>query len=227
MHMCEYNIEFNMGEGVEPSHHSKLIDLIGKTALSEQSMMYEYMTIAPNTIKVEIEVSITKLSLEKYGDDVYKVGIMLQNDDENHFQFNGYLSLCHNIIIALYRENIIGKYIIYTKTSYIFKMNTLLPIGIKTVQYDLQTVSWLLSVILDKLDKEGDTETFNKIFENMSNEQFQTVKGLLYHSIMYKYDPNNICIWPTHIYNDQSKAIFLHWCNKFAMESNEDTMIGL
>ena len=78
------------------------------------------------------------------------------------------------------------------------------------------------------LDEEGDTETFSKIFENMSNEQFRVIKGVLYQSIMYEYTPskNNIFITPAHIYSDQSKAIFLHWCNKFAMD-NKDEDISL
>lgn len=224
--MYEYNIEFNMGEGIEPSHHSELIDLIGESTLSlGQSMMYEFRIMHPTS--VDIEVSITKLSAVKYGDDVYKVEIMLQTDDENHFKFGAYSSLCRNTILALYRKNIIGKYIIHTRISYIFTLKTSLPIGVKTALYDLQTISWTLGVILDTLDDEGDTETFSKIFENMSDEQFRIIKGVLYGSIMYEYTPRqDILIVPVHIYSDQSKAIFLHWCNKFAMD-NKDEDISL
>ena len=218
-----------MGEGIEPSHHSELIDLIGKSILSAQSMMYEYVFMDnPLSIDVgvDIEVSITKLSAVKYGDDVYKVEIML--DDEAAVKFNAYSSLCRNVILALYRNNMIGKYIIITRISYLFKLKSSLPIGVKTAVYDLPTISWTLGVILDMLDEEGDTETFNKIFENMSNEQFQVIKGVLYQSIMYEYTPpkNNIFITPAHIYSDQFKAIFLHWCNKFAMD-NKDEDISL
>ena len=82
MYTYNYNIKFNMGEGIEPSHHSELIDLIGKSILSAQSMMYEYVFMDnPLSIDVgvDIEVSITKLSTVKYGDDVYKVEIMLDD----------------------------------------------------------------------------------------------------------------------------------------------------
>jgi hypothetical protein len=220
-----------MGEGIEPSHHSELIDLIGKSILSAQSMMYEFVIMedTPSTcVDVDIEVSITKLSAVKYGDDVYKVEIMLQDDDGKAIKFNAYSSLCRNVILALYRNNMIGKYIIHTRMSYLFTVRSSLPIGVKTALYDLQTISWTLGVILDMLDEEGDTETFNKIFENMSNEQFQVIKGVLYQSIMYEYTPpkNNIFITPAHIYSDQFKAIFLHWCNKFAMD-NKDEVISL
>ena len=220
-----------MGEGIEPSHHSELIDLIGKSTLLEQSMMYEYVymeDIPSADVDVDIEVSITKLSAVKYGDDVYKVEIMLQDDDEKAIKFNAYSSLCRNVILALYRNNIIGKYIIHTRISYLFTLRSSLPIGVKTALYNLETISWTLGVILDMLDEEGDTETFSKIFENMSNEQFRVIKGVLYQSIMYEYTPhkNNIFITPAHIYGDQSKAIFLHWCNKFAMD-NEDEDISL
>ena len=216
-----------MGEGIEPSHHSELIDLIGKSTSLEQSMMYEYvfMDTPSGDVGVDIEVSITKLSAVKYGDDVYKVEIMLQ--DEAHVKFNAYSSLCRNVILALYRNNIIGKYIIHTRISYLFTLRSSLPIGVKTALYDLQTISWTLGVILDMLDEEGDTETFSKIFENMSNEQFRVIKGVLYQSIMYEYTPRqDILIVPVHIYSDQSKAIFLHWCNKFAMD-NKDEDISL
>ena len=228
MYTYNYNIKFNMGEGIEPSHHSELIDLIGKSTLSAQSMMYEYVIMETPSVNVgvDIEVSITKLSAVKYGDDAYKVEIML--DDEAAVKFNAYSSLCRNVILALYRNNIIGKYIIHTRISYLFTLRSSLPIGVKTALYDLQTISWTLGVILDMLDEEGDTETFSKIFENMSNEQFRVIKGVLYQSIMYEYTPpkNNIFITPVHIYGDQSKAIFLHWCNKFAMD-NEDEDISL
>lgn len=216
-----------MGEGIEPSPHSELIDLIGKSALLKQSMMYEYVIMDTPSVDVgvDIEVSITKLSAVKYGDDVYKVEIMLQ--DEAPVKFNAYSSLCRNVILALYRNNIIGKYIIHTRISYLFKLKSSLPIGVKTAVYNLETISWTLGVILDTLDEEGDTETFSKIFENMSNEQFQVIKGVLYQSIMYKYTPRqDILIVPVHIYSDQSKAIFLHWCNKFAMD-NKDEDISL
>lgn len=217
-----------MGEGIEPSHHSELIDLISESALLKQSMMYEYVIMDTPSVDVgvDIEVSITKLSAVKYGDDVYKVEIMLQ--DEAPVKFNAYSSLCRNVILALYRNNIIGKYIIHTRISYLFKLKSSLPIGVKTAVYNLETISWTLGVILDMLDEEGDTETFSKIFENVSNEQFQVIKGVLYQSIMYEYTPpkNNIFITPAHIYSDQSKAIFLHWCNKFAMD-NKDEDISL
>lgn len=229
MYTYDYNIKFNMGEGIEPSHHSELIDLISKSALSEQSRMYEYVFMdAPSVdVGVNVEVSITKLSAVKYGDDVYKVEIMLQTDDENHIKFSAYSSLCRNTILALYRKNMVGKYIIHTRISYLFTLKSSLPIGVKTALYDLQTISWTLGVILDILDDEGDTETFSKIFENMSDEQFRIIKGVLYQSIMYKYTPRqDILIVPVHIYSDQSKAIFLHWCNKFAMD-NKDEDISL
>ena len=218
-----------MGEGIEPSHHSELIDLIGKSTLLERSMMYEFVIMedTPSTcVDVDIEVSITKLSTVKYGDDVYKVEIML--DDEAAVKFNAYSSLCRNVILALYRNNMIGKYIIHTRISYLFTLKSSLPIGVKTAVYNLETISWTLGVILDMLDEEGDTETFNKIFENMSNEQFQVIKGVLYQSIMYEYTShkNKALIIPVHIYSDQFKAIFLHWCNKFAMD-NKDEDISL
>ena len=217
-----------MGEGIEPSHHSDLIDLISKSALLEHSMMYEYVFMdTPSVdIGVDIEVSITKLSTVKYGDDVYKVEIMLA--DEAAVKFSAYSSLCRNVILALYRNNMIGKYIIHTRISYLFTLKSSLPVGVKTALYNLETISWTLGVILDMLDEEGDTETFSKIFENMSNEQFRVVKGVLYQPIMYEYTPpkNNIFITPVHIYSDQSKAIFLHWCNKFAMD-NKDEDISL
>lgn len=218
-----------MGEGIEPSHHSELIDLIGKSTLLEQSMMHEFVIMEDTpsaNVGVDIEVSITKLSAVKYGDDVYKVEIMLQ--DEAAIKFNAYSSLCRNVILALYRNNMIGKYIIHTRISYLFTLKSSLPVGVKTALYDLQTISWTLGVILDMLDEEGDIETFSKIFENMSNEQFRVIKGVLYQSIMYEYTPpkNNSLIVPVHIYSDQSKAIFLHWCNKFAMD-NKDEDISL
>ena len=227
MYTYNYNIKFNMGDGIEPSHHSELIDLIGKSTLLKQSMMYEYVIMAPSVdVGVDIEVSITKLSAVKYGDDVYKVEIMLQ--DEAPVKFSAYSSLCRNVILTLYRNNMIGKYIIHTRISYLFTLKSSLPVGVKTALYDLQTISWTLGVILDMLDEEGDIETFSKIFENMSSEQFRVIKGVLYQSIMYEYTPpkNNIFITPAHIYSDQSKAIFLHWCNKFAMD-NKDEDISL
>lgn len=216
-----------MGEGIEPSHHSELIDLISESALLKQSMMYEYVIMDTPSVDVgvDIEVSITKLSAVKYGDDVYKVEIMLQ--DEAPVKFSAYSSLCRNTILALYRKNMVGKYIIHTRISYMFTLKSSLPIGVKTALYDLQTISWTLGVILDTLDEEGDTETFSKIFENMSDEQFRIIKGVLYQSIMYEYTPRqDILIVPVHIYSDQSKAIFLHWCNKFAID-NKDEDISL
>lgn len=225
----EYNIIFKIDEGFDMSECNDLFELIHSGYIVHK-LQDEFWVIYPGKQRnVDIELSISK-GLEIYGSNIYLIRPNILNDDQFHERFTAYVRFQQELILALYTKNIIGKYMIKTDISALFQLRTLFPIGIKTVPFNMQTTSWVLTSLCKKLDDRGDVETFGKIFENMSTEQFESVYSILFKDIIdiiHEPAPHIIIQTFDHEYKMEFKAAFLHWCNKFAIEANEDTTIGL
>lgn len=217
-------IEFNIGEGVEPSQCNDLFELIHSGYITKQ-LYYEYDMFA---MLPDINITIfIKKGITKSGDNYYTLELLLPTKDEtNHMQWNIFYNFRIDLIISLYEKDILGKYVIVSDILGDFSnLKFKLPIGIKTIPFDVQTVSWVFSAICYKLNKLNKLSVFDKLFENLSFEQFEFIKPLIYESIMC--DPQGTIVYPAYIFTNECRARFIHWCNKFAMDNNKDNDISL
>jgi hypothetical protein len=131
------------------------------------------------------------------------------------------------LIIALYQKNIVGKYVVRFEQSHAFSPKVIYPVGIKTMKFSTESLLCVFSTLCEIVDRNNDIETFDKMFEVMSPEQFKDVKDLMYKYIMHEKGDGLGDIGYFHIYKNELRARFISWCNKFAIENTADDIIEL
>lgn len=229
-----FNITFNIGEGLEPSLFNDVFDLIHSNYIINSMMNYygymvDYIDISTKSIDIKIDIN-------KYNDsddNHYVLDMVLINDQfsgkmyYNDLKSSIFSTFRNILIIALYQKNIVGKYVVRVEQSHSFAPKITYPVGIKTMKFSIETLLWVFSALCEILDRNNDVETFDKMFEIMSPEQFKDVKDLMYKYIMHEKGDGLGDIGRFHIYTNELRARFISWCSKFAIENTVDDIIEL
>jgi len=233
--VMNFNIKFNIGEGLEPSLFNDIFDLICSNYIINLMMnYYGYMAdyIDVSTKSIDIEIGINKYN-DSDDDNHYVLDMVLLNNGFSVQMYQADLkssifSTFRNIlIIALYQKNIVGKYVVRFEQSHAFSHKVIYPVGIKTMKFSTEALLWVFSTLCEIVDRNNDVETFDKMFEVMSPEQFKDVKDLMYKYIMHEKGDGLGDIGYFHIYKNELRARFISWCNKFAIENTTDDIIEL
>ena len=225
-----FDINVRYGEGVEPSLCQDLIDTAKSQELLELSNnstpRVAYNSIGLMVVHVGIDMTIDKYHV----DNIFIVSIELDEEEFYHkeLQYSFYI----NFIIALYKRNVIGKYIVKTQVADVFKIFGSYPVGIKDVDINKETINWVVDQMLYRIDTNRDYDIIDTIFENMSAKQFNDIKDELYNVIMRKKEDFDKLtdlwvLYPNRFMSDEFRFKYMHYCNKFAIEANDDTTIGL
>ena len=225
-----FDINVRYGEGIEPSLCQDLIDTAKSQELLELSNnstpRVAYNSIGLMVVHVGIDMTIDKYHV----DNIFIVSIELDEEEFYHkeLQYSFYI----NFIIALYKRNVIGKYIVKTQVADVFKIFGSYPVGIKDVDINKETINWVVDQMLYRIDTNRDYDIIDTIFENMSAKQFNDIKDELYNVIMRKKEDFDKLtdlwvLYPNRFMSDEFRFKYMHYCNKFAIEANDDTTIGL